>query len=144
MPKQVIENAWVTLGGIDISNRVKKVTLMTAKRSPREVTAMQDTWEDRLHVNIRNWKVNFDLFNDYSTGSVYSALKAILDSTASSGVPLIIRPTTGARTTGNPEWQGTVLPDGDFGQLDASVGEENMSSPSFLGNGTLSFLTSSS
>lgn len=144
MPKLVIEDAWITLNSVDISNRVKKITLMTNKRAAREVTAMGDTWEDRLHVNIRGWKMSMDLYNDFSTGSVYAALKSILDSTASSGVPVIVRPTTNARTTGNPEWQGSVLLDGDFGQLDASVGEENMTSPGFLGVGALSFLTSSS
>lgn len=144
MPKIVIESAWITLNGIDVSNRVKKVTLLTAKRPAREVTAMGDGYEDRLVVNIKNWKASFELLQDYSTGSVYAALKGIFDSTVSSGVAMIVRPTTGARTTGNPEWQGSIVLDGDFGQLDASVGEEALTNPSFLGNGTLSFLTSSS
>lgn len=144
MPKHVIEDAWVTLAGVDISNRVRRVTLMTAKRSPADVTAMTNDWEESVVVDIRSWRANFELFQDYSTGSVYAALKAILDSTASSGVPLIIRPTTGARTTGNPEYQGYVGLDGDFAQIDAEVGGVNMGSPSFKGLGALSFLTSSS
>lgn len=144
MPKHVIEDAWVTLGGIDLSTRVRRVTLMIAKRTPALVTGMTNDWEDRVVVDIRAWRCALEFYQDYSTGSVYAALKAVMDSTASSGVPLIIRPTTAARTTGNPEFQGHVGVDGDFGLLDAEVGGVNMSSPSFLGMGTLDFLTSSS
>lgn len=144
MPKHVIEDAWVTLAGVDLSNRVRRVTLMTNKRTPALVTAMTNNWDERVVVDIRGWRVNLELFQDYSTGSVYAAMKAILDSTASSGVPLIIRPTTGARTTGNPEFQGYVGVDGDHGQLDAEVGGVNMSNPTFLGLGQLDFFTSSS
>lgn len=144
MPKHVIEDAWVTLGGVDLSNRVRRVTLMIAKRTPAQVTGMTNDWEERVVVDIRSWRATLEFFQDYSTGSVYTTLKALMDSTASSGIPIIIRPTTAARTTGNPEFQGYVGVDGDFGLLDAEVGGVNMSSPALLGMGTLSFLTSSS
>lgn len=144
MPKQVIEDAWVTLNGVDLSTRVKKVTIITKKRSPQQVTAMQETDEDFIPVNIKGWRVALEFYQDYATGSVFETMNGILNSTASSGVPIIVRPTTGIRTTGNPEWQGNVLLDGDFSQIDGSVGDVLMTSPAFQGKGALSKFTSSS
>lgn len=144
MPKQVIENAWVTLASSDVSTRVKKVTITRSKRSPQQVTAMQETDEDYLPVNIRGWKVALEFYQDFAAGSVYAALKAAVASTASSGVLITVRPTTEARTTGNPELTGYVLIDGDFAILDGAVGDVLMTQPSFQGKGALSELTSSS
>lgn len=144
MPKQVIEDAWVTLAGVDLSNRIRKATIVTKKRSPQMVTAMTDTNEDYLPVSIKGWRVSLEFYQDYASGSVYETLKTILNSTASSGVAITIRPTTGARTTGNPEWQGQVLLDGDFAQLDGAVGDVLMTSPAFQGTGALTFATTSS
>lgn len=144
MPKQVIENAWVTLGGSDLSTRVKKVTILRSKRTNQQVTAMTEEDEDFLPVNIRGWKVSLEFYQDFASGSVYETLKAAVESTASSGVAITIRPTTEARTTGNPEFQGYVLIEGDYALVDGSVGDVLMSSPSFQGKGALSEFTSSS
>lgn len=144
MPKQVIEDAMVTLNSVDLSSRVKKVVIQTSKRTPQLVTAMQDTWEDRIQPQIRGWKGSLEFYQDFAAASVYASLLAILNSTVSSGVPLIVRPTTGIRTTGNPEWQGTVQLDGDFAQIDGNVGDALMVPVTFLGNGALSFFSSSS
>jgi hypothetical protein len=144
MPKHVIEDAMVTLNSVDISNRVKKVTFVTAKRSPQEATGMTDSWEERIGVDIRSWRCSLDLFQDYSTASVFGVLRALLDSTVSSGLPIVVRPTTAARGTTNPEFQGSVLLDGDYPLIDAEVGAVNMAPVNLLGNGALSIVTTSS
>jgi hypothetical protein len=144
MPRHVIEDAQVTLNGVVLSSRVKKLTITTFKRKPAQVTAMTDSWEENLLVDIKGWKASFELYQDYSTGSVYETLKGIFDATGSSGVAMIVRPTTGIRTTGNPEFQGQLLLDGDFAQIDAEYGGVNMTPTAFLGTGALSFFTSSS
>jgi hypothetical protein len=144
MPRHVIEDAQITINGVVLSGRVKKVTIRTFKRPPAQVTAMTDSWEENLLVDIKGWKASFELYQDYSTGSVYETLKGIFDATGSSGVALIVRPTTGIRTTGNPEFQGQILLEGEFPQLEAEYGGVNMAPVSFLGTGALSFLTSSS
>jgi hypothetical protein len=59
-------------------------------------------------------------------------------------VALIVRPTTGIRTSDNPEWQGQILLDGEFPQIDAEFGGVNMAPVNFLGTGALTFATSSS
>ena len=144
MPRHVIEDAQVTLNGVSLSGRVKKLTIRTSKRAPANVSAMTDAWEENILVDIKSWKASFEFYQDYDTGGTYTVLKGIFDATGSSGVALIVRPTTGARTTGNPEFQGQLLLDGEFPQIDAEFGGVNMAPVSFTGTGALSFLTSSS
>jgi hypothetical protein len=144
MPRHVIEDAQVTLNGVVLSGRVKKLTIRTSKRSPANVSAMTDSWEENILVDVKAWKASFEFYQDYSTGSVYETMKGIFDATGSSGVAMIVRPTTGIRTTGNPEFQGQLLLDGEFSQIDAEFGGVNMAPVNFLGTGALSFFTSSS
>lgn len=144
MPRHVIEDAQVTLNGTVLSGRVKKLTIRTFKRPPANVTAMTDGWEENLLVDIKGWKASLELYQDYSSGSVYATLKGIFDATGSSGVALIVRPSTAIRSSDNPEFQGQVLLDGDFAQIDAEFGGVNMAPVSLLGTGALTFATSSS
>lgn len=142
MPRHVITNATVSINGTALTARVKKVTIRTAKRPPANVNAMTDGWDENILVDIKSWKASFDLYQDYTTGSVWSVLKGVFDSTASSGVQIIVRPTTGTRSSDNPDWQGNVLLDGEFPQIDGEHGGINMQPVNFLGTGALSFLTS--
>lgn len=144
MPRHVIEDAQVTLNGTVVSGRVKKLTIRTSKRPPANVSAMTDAWEENVLVDVKAWKASFEFYQDYTTGSLWSVMQGIFAATGSSGVALIVRPTTGIRTSDNPEWQGQILLDGEFAQIDAEFGGINMAPANFLGTGALSFLTSSS
>lgn len=145
MAKHIINNAQVTLTTADLSARVKKVSLITSQRSAQDATAMGDTWEDKLLVPIRAWKGSIEMFQDYAAGSVYATLKTLLDgTTTSTGLVITVRPTTEIRSATNPEFYGSIIPDGDFAQIDAEVGGVNMVSFGFIGDGTLNFYTSSS
>lgn len=144
MPRHVIEDAQVTINGTVLSGRVKKLSIRTAKRPPAQVSAMTDDWDENINVNVKSWKATFEFYQDYTTGSVYTVLKAILDATGSSGVALIVRPTTAIRSSDNPEFQGQILLDGEFPFLDAEFAGTNMAPVNFLGTGALTFATSSS
>ena len=144
MPRHVIEDAQVTLNSVALSGRVKKVTIRTAKRPAAQVTAMTDSWEENILVDIKNWKASFEFYEDYTTGSVWATVKGIFDATGSSGVAMIVRPTTGNRTSDNPEFQGQILLDGEFPVIDGEVGGVNMKPVNFLGTGALSQVTTSS
>jgi hypothetical protein len=145
MPKHVIEDAQVTLNGVALHSRVKKVTVLTSIRQPQLATAMGDTWEDRLKTTIRAWRVELEFYQDYSSGSVWQTLNGVANSTALGGVPIIIRPTTEIRSSDNPEIQGNVLLDGDIPFINVDdVGSVNMAPVKFHGAGTLTVATSSS
>jgi hypothetical protein len=144
MPRHVITAPQITLNGVSLAGRVKKLTIRTAKRSPAQVSAMTDGWEENILVDVKSWKASFEFYQDYTTGSVYDTLAGIFNATGSSGVAMIVRPTTGVRTSGNPEFQGQILLDGDFSQIDAEFGGVNMAPANFLGTGALSMFSSSS
>lgn len=145
MPKHVIKDAQVTLNGVALHTRVKKVVVLTSIRQPVLATAMTDSWEDRIKVTIRAWRVELEFYQDYSSGSVWSVLNSIANSSALGGVPVIIRPTTEPRSSDNPEVQGNLLLDGDipFILVD-DVGGLNMAPVKFHGASTLTIATSSS
>lgn len=144
MPRHVITNPQVSLNGVSLAGRVKKLAIRTSKRPPANVSAMTDTWEENILVDVKAWKASFEFYEDYTTGSVWSTIQGIFAATGSSGVAMIVRPTTGIRTSDNPEWQGQILLDGEFSQIEAEFGGVNMKPTNFLGTGALSFFTSSS
>lgn len=151
MPKRIFEQTPVTLNSFDVACDIEKLELMTGRVPVVPVTGLCDTYEQNLSPNIRRWGVRIDYFINYDTSSTSSssggiivALKSVFDSTASSGVPLVIRASTGIRSASNPEWSGYVAIDGDYAQHAGSVAEAEKGSVTLKGMGTLSFLTSSS
>lgn len=151
MPKHVITDAQVTLNGVVLSSRVKKVTILVKERPPQLATAMGDSWEDRVKVDIRDWKANFEFYQDYSTsyttsGSVLDQLTAIFNSTAAAGIAMLVKPTTEIQSASNPTFSGNLLTDGSevtYMKAD-DVGDLNMTPLAMVGKGALSVLTSSS
>lgn len=144
MPRHVITGAQVTLNGVDVSRRVKKVTIRTSKRPPANVSAMQDAWEENILVDIKAFKASIDFYQDYTSGAVWPTIQGVFAATGSSGVALIVRVSTALRTSDVPEWQGQVLLDGEFPQIDGEFGATHMASLNLLGTGALAFVTSSS
>lgn len=149
MPKHVITDAQVTLNGAVLSSRVKKVTILVKERAPALATAMTDDWEDRVKIGIRDWKINFEFYQDYSTSTgsnVFATLQAIFASTAGSGVAVIVKPTTEIQSATNPTFSGNVISDGsEITYMKADdVGDLNMTPLTMVGAGALSVLTSSS
>lgn len=151
MAKHVITDARVTLNGVDLSNRVKKVTILVKERAPALATAMGDSWEDRVKVPIRDWKVNFEFFQDYSSaystsGSLFDVLEGIFESTATAGIAMLVKPTTEIQSPSNPTFSGNIIPDGsDITYMKADdVGDLNMTPLGMVGQGALAVLTSSS
>ena len=152
MPKRLFEQAPVTLNGFDISCDVEGGELMVGRREAVLVTGLCTTYEENLIPNLRRWGVRLNVFINYdasSSGSStvagsYVALKSVFDSTASSGVTLTIRASTGARSATNPEWTGLVGIDGDYAVWAGSVAEAMKTSVNLKGTGALSWLTSSS
>jgi hypothetical protein len=151
MPKRLFEQPSVTLNGYDIAADVHQLEIMSGRRPPVDVTGLSDTWDSFLVPNLRKWGVRMSYFNNFDASSSGSStiagvnvvLNSLLDSTATSGVVLTIRSTTGARSAANPEWEGTVQLDGDFVQTGGDVAEADRGTAALKGLGTLSVFTSS-
>lgn len=150
MPKRLFEQAQVTLNGQDISSDVHGAELMVGRRAPVDVTGLSDTWDQFLVPNLRRWGVRLSYFNNLAATSgsepnaINKALKAVLDSTGTTGVAFVLRATTGNRTPDNPEWSGSVQIDGDFPLTAGDVAEADRGTINLKGLADLTFATSTS
>ncbi len=150
MPKRIFEQSPVTLNSFDVSCDIESAELMIGRRAVVNVTGLCDTYEQFLSPNIRTWGcrlnyfVNFDGSTTSSTGGIYYALRSIFDSTASTGISLVIRASTGVRSAANPEWSGLVAIDGEFAIHAGAIAEAEKGSVTLKGMGNLTFITSSS
>lgn len=151
MPKRIFEQTPITLNAFDVACDIESAELMIGRVPAVKVTGLCDTYDQFLSPNIRTWGCRLNYFINFdssststSSGGIIVALKSVFDSTASSGVPLVIRASTGIRSASNPEWSGYVAIDGEFAVHAGSVAEAEKGSVNLKGMGTLSFFTSSS
>ena len=150
MPKRLFEQAPVTLNGLDVSCDIENLTLMQGKRPAVDVTGLCNEFDQFLSPNIKKWGVQMNFFNNWdatSTGSsivagISVALQSVWNSSASSGVPFVLRATTGVRSATNPEWSGYVGMDGDFTAIGGGLAEADKGSVTLKGMSDLSFFTS--
>jgi hypothetical protein len=99
--------------------------------------------------NLRRWGVKLNYYTNFAGTSetptgISTVLQGVFNSTATTGVAILWRATTAARSVNNPEWSGQVQIDGDFQQTAGGVAEADKGSVSLKGLGTLSRFTSSS
>src|SRR5262245_4049340 len=106
MPKGIFEQSPVTLNGYDVSCDIESLELMLGRREPVNMTGLCSVWEEMLSPNIKRWGVRLNYFINFdasSSGSsivagVSTVLQTVFNSTQSSGVSLVIRNSTGARS----------------------------------------------
>lgn len=149
MAKRLFEQCSVTLNAVDVSADVYQAEVVTGRRAPVDVTGLSDTWDNSLVPNLRSWGVRLSYYNNFAGTSetptgIATVLQQLMNSTATTGVALLFRSTTNARSINNPEWSGQVQIDGDFQQTAGGVAEADKGAVSLKGLTTLSRLTSSS
>lgn len=149
MPKRLFEQASVTLNGYDISADVHGLEMLTGRRGAVDVTGLSDTYDQYLVPNLRRWSVKLDYFNNFDGTSVTptginTVLRGVFNSSQTSGVTIIVKPTSAIESVSNPTWTGQVQIDGDFQAMAGDVAEADKGSVTLKGLGNLSWLTSSS
>lgn len=112
----VITNASITIGGVDLSGAVKKVTLSTS-RNEIETTTFGNTAKRRV-AGLADSKISLDFQQDFASSSVESTLYALLGTTAT----VVIKPVSATVTATNPSYTMTCLIT-EWTPLDAQVGE---------------------
>jgi len=100
-----LSNASVVFNSVDLSNKVRSVTIdMTAE--DLDATAMGAT--SRAHVpGLRDDTVTVNYFNDHAAGSVDATHAAMLG--VSAGAPLVVKPTSAAVSATNPSYTMTAI-----------------------------------
>lgn len=130
----VFTDGRVELNAVNLSSLTRKVTL-TPSADAQESTAMGATYRARLG-GLKDWKVEIEFNQDYAASLVDVTLFPLLGSTFT----VKIRPTTGAISTTNPEYQGTGLLT-EYTPIDGSVGDLATAKVSIMGAGTLTRAT---
>jgi hypothetical protein len=130
MAKLVLTGAFVSIGGTDLSDHVRSISL-ECSADIQDATCMTDTWKTKL-AGLKDWKASLEMAQDYANSSVDDVLFAALGvSTA-----LIFRPTQAVAGADNPEYTGNGFLSG-YNPLDGKVGELGGCKPTFEGTGAL-------
>lgn len=134
MASLVLTDAFVSLGGTDVSTYVRSVRL------PLEVETLDDTtMGDTTRINkggLKSWTCEIEWQQDFADNLIDEILFGLVGTTFT----LIVRPTSSAVGTSNPNYTGTGLLSSyqPFGQ---SVGDLATATTTIVSAGTLSRAT---
>ena len=130
----VITNANVSIGGVDLSSHITKVTLSTT-RAEIETTTFGNTAKRRV-AGLADNSVSIDFNQDFAAASVETTLYPLLGSTAT----VVVKPNGTATGTANPSYTFSALVT-EWMPLDAQVGELAAASITWPIDGTLTKAT---
>jgi hypothetical protein len=130
----VITNANVSIGGVDLSSHITKVTLSTS-RAEIETTTFGNTAVRRV-AGLADSSVAIDFNQDFAAASVEATLYPLIGSTAA----VIVKPNGTATGTANPSYTFSALVT-EWMPLDAQVGELASASITWPIDGTIAKAT---
>jgi len=130
----VVTNANVSIGGVDLSSHITKVTL-SSSRAEIETTTFGDTARRRV-AGLADNSVAIDFNQDLAAASVEATLYPLLGSTAA----VIVRPNGTATSATNPSYTFNALVT-EWMPLDAQVGELATASITWPIDGTIAKAT---
>ncbi|MDE2103670.1 MAG: radical SAM protein [Patescibacteria group bacterium] len=127
----VLKNAQVILNAVDLSNRVKQVSI-TYKSTPLDNTAMGNNTKSSMG-GLLEWAMSIDFFQDFTAAEVDATLFPLIGTTCT----IDVKPVNGARSATNPSYYATALVE-SYEPIAGSVGQEAMSKVSLVpGEGVL-------
>lgn len=135
MAEQIFKNAHLTLGGVDLSDHVRSVTL-SYSAEVQDITAMSDDTRNRLG-GLKDWSISVEFNQDYAAGKV----DATLFSLVGTSVAVVLRPDAGAVGATNPEFTGSAILE-SYQPVGGAVGDAHVSPVVLQGNGDLARATS--
>lgn len=136
MASQVLTDAFVSLGGTDVSTYVRSVTLPLGAEMVDDTT-MGDT--TRINKGgLKTWSLEIEFQQDFADNLIDEILWTI---GVGNTTAIIVRPTTSAVGLGNPNYTGTGVLESyqPFGQ---SVGDLATSTVTFQCAGAITRATS--
>lgn len=134
MASLVLTDCFVSLGGTDVSTYVRSVTL------PYSVELLDDTtMGDTTRVNkpgLKVWQADIEFQNDFTD----NLIDEILFGLVGTSFTMIVRPTSSAVSTSNPNYTGTGVME-NYNPFGQSVGELVTSRVTIKSAGALSRAT---
>ncbi|MEW2474608.1 radical SAM protein [Micromonospora gifhornensis] len=128
-------DAFVSIGGTDLSDHVRQVTL-SVSADELDKTAMGSTFRSRIG-GLKDWSVSVEFNSDFAASEVDATLWPFLGTTQT----VVIRPTSAAASSTNPQYSGSVLVS-QVNPLGNGVGDLATVSVQWPGSGALARATS--
>lgn len=117
MPPLIIKNAVVTINAVDLSDHFTKVTIASAFDDV-DLTTFGSNY--KVHgQGLGDATITLSAIQDLAVGELDATLWPLSQSGAT--FPILVRATSAARSTSNPEWSltGILL---NYNPLDAQIG----------------------
>ncbi len=130
MAKFIIKDAVVTINSQALSDRVKTVTI-DYSADQQDATAMSDDTKVNL-AGLKDWTMTFEFHQDYAASNVDATMFGLVGAAA---FPVTVKPTSGAISATNPEFQGTATLENYGGVVGGSVGDIAGASATFKPGG---------
>ena len=127
MAKTVLNDAFVQINGVNLSDHASKVTVEDM-RDTVDVTSFGAT-NKTVTKGLGDGKITIDFFQDFAGGSVHATLQPLIGSSTTFTVE--VRATSGARSATNPGIVMTALLF-NYSGLDGSVGEASTTTAEFV------------
>lgn len=130
MSKLVLTDAFVSVGGNDISDHVRTVTLNYAAEEVDDTTMGDDT---RTNLGgLKTWSLDLEVANDFAATEIDSIIFPLVGT----AVAVIFRPTSAAKGPNNPEYTGTGMLS-SYNPVGQSVGDLATAPITIVSAGTL-------
>jgi len=130
----VVTNAVVSIGGVDLSSHITKVTLSTSVNE-LETTTFGQTAKRRVG-GLKDSTVAIDFNQDFTAAAVEATLYPLVGSTTA----VVVKPNGTAASSTNPSYTFNVLVT-EWMPLDAQVGELATASVTFPVDGLVTKAT---
>ena len=124
MASHVLNDAYVSINSVDLSDHVRSVEF-NVEADEQDNTAMGNNGYSSTLTGLKSGTLTLEFNQDYAASSVYATIQPLFDD--ADGFPCAIRPTSGAISSTNPEWQftGSLF---TFPYISGSVGQTNVAS----------------
>lgn len=131
MAKIVLKDATISVNGVSLSDHASSVTI-TTEYDDVDFTSFGATLKEH-GKGMGDGSIEIDFFQDFAAASVDATLWPI--SQASTSVPIVVKPTSAATSTTNPQYtmQGLLM---NYSPLAGSVGEPSTTSVTFQNGAT--------
>ncbi|MET8172849.1 hypothetical protein [Streptomyces clavifer] len=118
MAKMVLLAAFVSIGGTDLSAYARKVEV-TVEVEDKDVTTYASLGWKEVLGGLKSGELSLEFLQDVAATKIDSIMWPLLGTV----VPFVVRLDSGAKSTSNPEWGGSVLING-WNPIEGSVGDE--------------------
>lgn len=134
MAQLILEDAFVSIDGNDISASVKSVTVNYSAEMQDDTVMGDDTKSNK--GGLKNWSAEVELLQDFAAGALDSILFPLVGTT----VAVIFRPTSDTVGASNPNYTGNGTIE-SYPPLGGTVGDLAATTISIQAAGTLARAT---